>query len=197
MKRIFRILSVAFLTVVPLGCAMLPSPPTGPIVQHAGDSPSVAPTVVEPLAVERLPAPMAFRPVLLDSVKLVRSVQVPSGQRVIGRYQSLAISDTAVIRELRERAASWGATAVLVRPGLQRGTEYLLIRDATRADAWADQRAALDAGASSTSGAGHGTAGGSSGGCVSNCTVNVRGYTRKDGTYVRPHTRSAPRSRRP
>ena len=27
-------------------------------------------------------------------------------------------------------------------------------------------------------------------------TVTVRGYTRKDGTYVRPHTRSAPRSRR-
>lgn len=24
-------------------------------------------------------------------------------------------------------------------------------------------------------------------------TVNVKGYTRKDGTYVRPHTRSAPR----
>lgn len=24
-------------------------------------------------------------------------------------------------------------------------------------------------------------------------TVHVRGYTRKDGTYVRPHTRSAPR----
>jgi hypothetical protein len=27
-------------------------------------------------------------------------------------------------------------------------------------------------------------------------TVHVRGYTRKDGTYVRPHTRSAPRGRR-
>lgn len=27
-------------------------------------------------------------------------------------------------------------------------------------------------------------------------TVNVKGYTRSDGTYVRPHTRSAPRSRR-
>lgn len=27
-------------------------------------------------------------------------------------------------------------------------------------------------------------------------TVRVRGYTRKDGTYVRPHTRSAPRSRK-
>jgi len=26
--------------------------------------------------------------------------------------------------------------------------------------------------------------------------VSVRGYTRKDGTYVPPHTRSAPRSRR-
>jgi hypothetical protein len=26
-------------------------------------------------------------------------------------------------------------------------------------------------------------------------TVNVRGYYRKDGTYVRPHTRSAPRRR--
>lgn len=30
-----------------------------------------------------------------------------------------------------------------------------------------------------------------------NCgSVNVRGYYRKDGTYVRPHTRSAPRSSR-
>lgn len=28
-------------------------------------------------------------------------------------------------------------------------------------------------------------------------TVNVRGYTRRDGTYVRPHTRSAPSRRRP
>ena len=26
-------------------------------------------------------------------------------------------------------------------------------------------------------------------------TVSVKGYTRKDGTYVRPHTRSAPRRR--
>lgn len=26
-------------------------------------------------------------------------------------------------------------------------------------------------------------------------TVNVRGYYRKDGTYVRPHTRSAPKKR--
>ncbi len=33
----------------------------------------------------------------------------------------------------------------------------------------------------------------SSAGCVTNCSVRVRGYTRKDGTYVRPHTRSAPR----
>lgn len=41
---------------------------------------------------------------------------------------------------------------------------------------------------------------GDSGGCRSACTVHVRGYTRKDGTYVRPHTRSAPgsgRGRRP
>ena len=34
-------------------------------------------------------------------------------------------------------------------------------------------------------------------GCQGSCPVHVRGYTRKDGTYVRPHTRSAPRSRRP
>ena len=27
-------------------------------------------------------------------------------------------------------------------------------------------------------------------------TVNVKGYYRKNGTYVRPHTRSAPRSRK-
>jgi sensor histidine kinase YesM len=27
-------------------------------------------------------------------------------------------------------------------------------------------------------------------------TVHVRGYTRKDGTYVRPHTRSSPSTRR-
>jgi hypothetical protein len=26
-------------------------------------------------------------------------------------------------------------------------------------------------------------------------TVHVKGYTRKDGTYVRPHTRSAPKKR--
>lgn len=26
-------------------------------------------------------------------------------------------------------------------------------------------------------------------------TVNVKGYTRKDGTYVKPHTRSAPKRR--
>lgn len=28
---------------------------------------------------------------------------------------------------------------------------------------------------------------------VSGCTVSVRGYYRRDGTYVRPHTRSCPR----
>ncbi|WP_151752336.1 hypothetical protein [Acinetobacter bereziniae] len=33
-------------------------------------------------------------------------------------------------------------------------------------------------------------------GSGSSKTVNVREYTRSDGTYVRPHTRSAPRSRR-
>lgn len=29
-----------------------------------------------------------------------------------------------------------------------------------------------------------------------NGTVNVKGYYRKDGTYVKPHTRSAPRSKK-
>lgn len=33
----------------------------------------------------------------------------------------------------------------------------------------------------------------SSSGNSSGKTVSVKGYTRKDGTYVRPHTRSAPR----
>jgi hypothetical protein len=35
----------------------------------------------------------------------------------------------------------------------------------------------------------------SPGGCSGSCPVHVRGYTRKDGTYVRPHTRSAPGTR--
>lgn len=34
---------------------------------------------------------------------------------------------------------------------------------------------------------------GTSGGCVGSCPVNVRGYTRNDGTYVAPYRRSAPR----
>jgi hypothetical protein len=36
------------------------------------------------------------------------------------------------------------------------------------------------------------SSGGGAGGCVGSCPVHVRGYTRKDGTYVRPHTRSRP-----
>lgn len=39
------------------------------------------------------------------------------------------------------------------------------------------------------------SASGSSGGCTGDCSVNVRGYRRKDGTYVRPHTRSRPGTR--
>ncbi|WP_443946949.1 hypothetical protein ACJVDH_07525 [Pedobacter sp. AW1-32] len=44
----------------------------------------------------------------------------------------------------------------------------------------------------SSTGSGHPSvnAGSASGG-----SVHVKGYTRKDGTYVRPHTRSAPRKR--
>lgn len=36
---------------------------------------------------------------------------------------------------------------------------------------------------------------GYSGGAASGGRVGVQGYTRKDGTYVRPHTRSAPKRR--
>lgn len=35
-----------------------------------------------------------------------------------------------------------------------------------------------------------------SGGSAGSGTVHVRGYTRRDGTYVQPHTRAAPRGRR-
>jgi hypothetical protein len=59
----------------------------------------------------------------------------------------------------------------------------------------ADGRSAGQASRSATpaSGATERTSvGGSSGGCVGSCPVNVRGYRRKDGTYVKPHRRSAP-----
>jgi len=54
---------------------------------------------------------------------------------------------------------------------------------------------AAELGASSNS---RGNATGSSSGSAARATssggtVHVKGYTRKDGTYVRPHTRSAPR----
>jgi len=53
--------------------------------------------------------------------------------------------------------------------------------------------AVLAVGGCATGGTGSSSTGSSSYGRAK--TVNVRGYTRKDGTYVRPHTRSAPRRR--
>jgi hypothetical protein len=85
-----------------------------------------------------------------------------------------------------QRAAELGADAVVVQYDARKRPHYLAVHFTstlreTRTAARADP-------ASSVSGSGGAS------GCTSGCTVHVRGYTRKDGTYVRPHTRSAPHS---
>jgi hypothetical protein len=89
-------------------------------------------------------------------------------------------------RELQEWAQSYGGTAVLLRPAGD-AHEAVVVSYTGPADSLSVTAASPP---STESPASSGASG-----CTGSCPVHVRGYTRRDGTYVRPHTRSAPGTR--
>jgi hypothetical protein len=93
-------------------------------------------------------------------------------------------TDEQVIAAYRPQAARLGATWITVDPsnGRRRVVAYRVPSGVRirRVRESADTSTGTTATPSSSSGSG---------------SVQVRGYRRRDGTYVRPHTRSRPRSR--
>lgn len=159
------------------------------------------------IALESLQPGAAYSPLPIESVRAERMDAVPANLVRLARVemrQRGGEPDSVVVNRIRSRAAWQGGTLVawrILRPGL---VEYTIARDPVLG-ARLDRKMAAqrDSGARAPGSNGSGgvpargsTAGGgsSSGGCSGSCGVHVRGYTRKDGTYVRPHRRSAPRS---
>jgi uncharacterized membrane protein YgcG len=187
--------AVVMLAVVAFGgCTYRLPPPAAP----------AAPA--EPaIALESLQPEGAYSPLAPESVRAERMDVLPANLVRLARVemrQPGGEPDSALVNRIRSRAARRGGTLVawrILRPGV---VEYTLARDPVLAAAL-DRRMAAQRDSAArglgTDGSGgpHGgsSAGGgvSGGGCSGSCSVHVRGYTRKDGTYVRPHTRSAPR----
>lgn len=130
----------------------------------------------------------------LDSIKLFQpSQEIPFAWRMLSsRALAPKIRPEAIPADslllFREWARQAGARALLIRPA-KNGFEVVAVgADPSRA---VDGRAVGAAPGGDSSG----SASSPSGGCSGSCPVHVGGYTRRDGTYVRPHTRSAPGSR--
>lgn len=144
----------------------------------------------------------SFPAVPTDSVVIVAKWQISADHvPVLEMQRPEKLSDVEFIPRLmdfRVQSARRGANAIysllnphgrvvgyvaVVDPGLA-------LRRLARADSIAKAKFEADA-AAARAAAG---ASGSGGGCTGDCSVHVRGYYRKDGTYVRPHTRSRPGS---
>lgn len=165
---------------------------------------------------EELAAGVAYPAVAPDAVE-VYNADTPTPPNAIRLARIRAEGALGTPRRVnsfnnfRIKTARRGATGIYVTILPSNGVEYLAVYDpgfsarvAARADsAWkasghGGSAAVQGGGAQSGAPGGGGASSGAStnsGGCVSNCTVQVRGYTRKDGTYVRPHTRSRPGTR--
>jgi hypothetical protein len=156
------------------------------------------------IALEYLQLEATYSPLPVESVRAERMEAVPANLVRLARgelRQPRGEPDSAVVNRIRSRAAWQGGTLVawrVLRPGL---VEYTIARDPVLAAALDRRMAARrdstarDLGSGRTPAVGGSTAegGSSSSGCSGSCSVHVRGYTRRDGTYVRPHRRSAPR----
>jgi hypothetical protein len=128
----------------------------------------------------------AFAPLPEDSVEVHDAAEpVPDSAVSVAQFtvpeSMVSHTDEQVIAVYRPQAARLGATwiALDLRGGQRRVVAYhvpasVRIRHAARESG--SRPAATSAPASTGSG-----------------TVHVRGYYRRDGTYVRPHTRSRPR----
>lgn len=198
MKRIVRKLAVSLLAAVAAACAV-PSAAPGP-----------RPSLPE-IVIQRTQPGVDYTPIELDLVQamyatapLAHAVQV--GRAEIATREG-ATPDSILMKEVRTRAARQGGTMVTWRRVTPYTLEFIVFRDpviarlsdqrlAARQDSAARGLGRFANGASVPAASGASTSsssgGGSSGGCTGSCSVHVRGYTRKDGTYVRPHTRSAP-----
>lgn len=95
--------------------------------------------------------------------------------------------DDSELRPFRALAAKRGANGLAIDRTLDGVLRFLAVRvsETPRQIAHTPVSAAQDSGNAATGST-------SRGGCVGSCDVHVRGYTRRDGTYVRPHTRSRP-----
>ncbi len=103
-----------------------------------------------------------------------RAVRVAS-QRLPAAYKR---SRSQYLATFRSESGARGANVIVVErmaDGSEEWVAYYFAAEAARVRA-----------------AGGTTAGSSAQGCTGSCDVQVKGYRRKDGTYVKPHTRSRP-----
>jgi uncharacterized protein YbjQ (UPF0145 family) len=148
--------------------------------------------------VESYPVPETYSQVPVSEVRIYRAVyydalppSTPRLARVQNRKALSVAQEEKLLTALRNNAARRGANAI-VRVRTDDGTEYLAVRlDSPSSLALADS---LERAAAAASSSGTRSWGGSSGSSPGK-EVHVRGYCRKDGTCVRPHTRSRPRRR--
>lgn len=144
------------------------------------------------------PTPQAYAAVDVSTMRVyedVREADLPAPPlRIAHARQPRGSKDNgALILALRDAAAARGANAIL-RLWDAEGAEYVAVRLDSAGLAAADRFVLNRAGGGATAG----TPAGSS--ATPGEDVQVRGYCRKDGVCVRPHTRSRPgsgRSRRP
>jgi len=167
---------------------------TGGCMAGAANAPALTP----------VPGAIAYEATPMDSVVVVESDTIPAGYAPLLMSRPLrltAAQHAALLSDFRATAALNGGTAIYVaRGGLRGGARrYTIARDpvaGARLSGYLRRMLGNTVASPSparTPPAAPPATGGSGG------SVNVRGYTRKDGTYVRPHTRRAPRSsgRRP
>ena len=120
-----------------------------------------------------------------DRILLFSAADAPKAYTAIAKVR-VASGDAArtSLYNFRFYAAKRGATGIAMIPTAEGGIEYVAFFHQPAPGTLVDATPENVSAPKSTRA--------SSGGCVGSCTVNVRGYTRKDGTYVRPHTRNRP-----
>jgi hypothetical protein len=139
------------------------------------------------------PASVAYPATEPDQVRFYGSETVIPFEYVsvatITPRKTLRDLDDAELQPFRVLAAKRGANGLALDRAPDGRARFIAVRlTATprtreRTSAMGDTASKTRSGTSSSA---------APGGCVGSCDVQVRGYTRRDGTYVRPHTRSRP-----
>ena len=145
-------------------------------------------------AVQFTPTPAPFAPVDVGAVRIYEGVSESSYPTrpvriAYARVPRKQADNGAVFLSLRDGAARRGANAVL-RVRTEAGVEYVAVRFDSLGFVEAERLASIMRGGAPS--LGNGVTSATEAGSAPGGDVYVRGYCRKDGVCVRPHTRSRP-----